>query len=54
MSHRSDEASEQVEHDESAMAHGVLDVIAEDPQVEHVADQMHEAPVKKHAREDAE
>ncbi len=38
----------QIEQDESPVAHDVLDVVAEDPEVEHVAAQMHEARVQEH------
>jgi len=30
------------------VAHSVFYIIAKDPQVQHVATQMHEAPVQKH------
>src|SRR5207237_9923053 len=33
------------------MAHDVLDIIAEDPEVQHVPDEMHPASVEKHTRE---
>ncbi len=36
------------------MAEAVLDVVPEDPQVEHVADEMEPAGVEEHAREDAQ
>jgi len=32
--------------------HRILDVVAEDPQVQHVADNMEEAAMKEHGRED--
>ncbi len=34
------------------MAHGVLHVVAEDPQVEHVADEVEPAPVDEHGGHD--
>jgi hypothetical protein len=41
-------AGEQIEHEEPAVAHAVLDVVAEDPQVEHVAGEVHGAAVDEH------
>src|SRR2546428_4081011 len=35
------------------MTHGVFDVIAKDPQVEHVPTQVHEASVKEHGGEES-
>ena len=34
------------------MPHAVLDVVAEDPEIEHVADEMHPAAVQEHRGED--
>ena len=42
------EAAEQVEQQERAAAHGVLDVVAEDEQEQHVADQVQPAAVHEH------
>src|SRR6266851_326496 len=36
------------------MPQAVLDVVAKDVEVEHVAREVHEAPVEKHAGEDRE
>ena len=43
---------EQVEDDEAHRPHGVLDVVAEDPQEEHVAAEVQQAGVGEHAGED--
>ncbi len=43
MSHRSHHAGEQVKPGESTMAHCVLEIIPEDPQVEPAANRMPEA-----------
>ena len=40
-----------VEQDEPDVSHHVFDVVAEDPQVQHVADQVHPATVEEHARD---
>ena len=40
-----------VEQGEATVPHGVLDVVAEDPEIEHVADQVHPAAVQEHGRE---
>ena len=44
-------AAQQVEDDEARVAHAVLDVVAEDPQVEHVAADVHQAAVQEHRGE---
>jgi hypothetical protein len=36
------------------VAHGVLYIVAENPQKPHIADQVNKSSVKKHAREDAQ
>ena len=46
------EAAEQIEDDEAHVPHRVLDVVAEDPQEPHVADQVHPAAVHEHRRDD--
>src|SRR5206468_1951635 len=46
------ETAEQVEGDEAGPPEPILDVVAEDPQVEHVADQVDPAAVQEHARDD--
>jgi len=35
------------------MAHDVFDVVPEDPEIQHIADQMHPATVEKHAGENS-
>src|SRR5438093_1235264 len=49
---RGGETAEQVESDEAGPPEPILDVVAEDPQVEHVADQVDPAAVQEHARDD--
>ena len=44
-------AAEEIEEREPPMPHGVFDIVAEDPEVEHVAEQMHEAAMQEHRRE---
>ena len=36
------------------MTHGVFDVVSKDPQVQHVAYEMHETPVQEHAGDETE
>ena len=50
LAERRRDAAEQVEHDEAAVADAVLDVVAEDPQVPHVADDVRPAAVQEHRR----
>ena len=45
------EAAEEVEEEEADLAERVLDVVAEDPEEEHVAEQVHPAAVQEHRRE---
>ena len=52
MRERRQETAHQVEDEEAGVSHRVLDVVAEDPEVEHVAGQVHEAAVQEHAREE--
>src|SRR5262245_21333051 len=51
---RGDDARHQIEDQKSAVTQGVLDVVAEYPQVQHVAADVQEAPVQEHRREDGE
>ena len=44
--------AEQVEEHELHRAHGVLDVVAEDPQEQHVAAEVQQAAVHEHGGED--
>ena len=43
-----EDAAHQIKDDEAAVADAVLDVVAEDPQVPHVADHVRPAPVQEH------
>lgn len=45
------DSADDIEHDKADMPHDVFDIIAEDPEVEHVPEQMHPAAVEKHAGE---
>ena len=47
-------AAEEIEDREAPVAHRVFDVVAENPEIEHVAEQVHEAPVQKHRGDDGE
>src|SRR5215217_3915579 len=51
---RRGEAAEQVEGDELDAPHGVLDVVAEDPQEQHIAPEVQQAAVHEHRREQRE
>ena len=41
-------ATKHIENRETDMPHGVLDIVPEDPEIEHVADEVHPAAVKEH------
>ena len=43
---------QEIESEETPVPEGVLDVVAEDPQVEHVAGDVEQPAVHKHGRED--
>ena len=43
------EPGQQIEDEKAAASHALLDVVAEDPQGPHVADDVHEAAVQEHA-----
>ena len=51
LSERRHHAAEQIERDEAPMPHGVFHIVAENPQIEHVARQMHEPAVQEHGSE---
>jgi hypothetical protein len=51
---RGHHAGEQVEGEEAEGSHGVLHVVAVDPQEPHVAEQVQEPAVQEHAGEDGE
>ena len=48
-----DEPTADVEGEEPAVPESVLDVVPEDPQVDHVAQQVHDPGVHEHVREQA-
>ena len=41
----------EVERDVFGMSHDVFDVVPEDPEVQHIPNEMHPASVEKHARD---
>ena len=41
-----------IEHDEAPVAEAIFDVVAEDPQEEHVPEEVQPAAVQEHRRED--
>ena len=43
-------AANQIKDNKAAMSHDVFNVVAKDPQVQHVAAQMHESAVQEHRR----
>ncbi len=45
------QATKEVEESEAEMTHGVLDVVAEDPKVEHIADDMKPSTVHEEGGE---
>ena len=47
-------AAQQVEREEAPVAHAVFDVVAEDPEIEHVPADVQEAAVKEHRCEHAD
>ena len=54
MAERRGQGAEQIEGDETQMAHGVLDVVAEDPEEEQVTDQMHPVAVEEGRSEEGQ
>ena len=46
------QAAEQVEHQVAAVAQAVLDVVAEDPQEQHVAEEVADARMDEHRGQD--
>ena len=48
---RGQDAGSQVEHQVLDVAEGVFDVVAEHPQEQHIADEVHEAAVDEHTRQ---
>ncbi len=48
------DATQRVERNEAAMSHRVLDIVRENPQIEHVSDEMHPPPMEKHAADKAQ
>ena len=49
-----EDPAHQIEHDEAHMAHGVLDIVAEHPEEQHVAEQMDPAAVQEHVGDQRE
>ena len=47
-------AAQEIEDQEPEMAHSILDVIPEDPEIEHIPAQMQPPAVQEHRREDRE
>jgi len=47
-------SAQDVEHEESSMTHHVLDVVSEDPEIEHVSDDVPPSSMKEHRREEGE
>ena len=54
MQHGGEDPAHQIEHDEAEMAHGVLDIVAEHPQEQHVAEEVDPAPVQEHVGDEGE
>ena len=54
LQHRSGDAAQEVENEESRPRHGVFDIVSEQPEEPHVAQQMHPGPVHEHRREDVQ
>ena len=52
MAEHGEDAAQHIEDGKSDMPHRIFNIVAEDPQVQHVADQMHPASVQKHARDE--
>jgi hypothetical protein len=40
MDDRREDPAHQIEHDEAEMAHGILDIVAEHPEEQHVAEEV--------------
>ena len=51
MHHGGAQAGKEVEEQVAARPHGAFHAVAEDPQVKHVAGEVHEPPVDEHGRE---
>src|SRR5262249_5512659 len=54
MDHRGEDSAHQIEHYETQMAHGVLDIVAEHPEEQHVAKQVNPASVQEHVGDQGE
>src|SRR6185503_4150879 len=52
LAERGGDTAQQIEGQEPAVSHAVLDVIAEDPEIEHVAGDVQKAAVEKHRGDD--
>ena len=44
------DSTNQIKDNKPAVPHGIFDVVAKNPQVQHVAAQVHESAVQKHRR----
>ena len=51
MAEDGENSARQVEQDEPNVSHHVFDIVAENPQVQHIPDQVHPATMQKHARD---
>ena len=49
MAQRCENATRHIKHHKARVSHHILDVVTEDPQVEHIADEVHPAAVHEHA-----
>ena len=54
MGKASGDAAEQVEQREGKIAEGILDIIGEDPEEQHVGDQMQPAGVEEHVGDEGQ
>src|SRR6185503_5331785 len=52
LAERGGDTAQQIEGQEPAVSHAVLDVVAEDPEIEHVAGDVQKAAVEKHRGDD--
>src|SRR5262245_48428393 len=52
MRQRGDDAAEQVKEDVTPVPETILDVVTENPERQHIAEEMHPASMQEHGRED--
>lgn len=50
----SSEAADQVKEEKAEMAQGIFDVVAEDPEIEHVSEEVQESAMEEHGRKNGE